>query len=182
MHIVPIPTDDASLERLTRELWLPYNRELARQIEAHGLCEETDIVPAEVEFRSEWLESEDNDGWVAIEADDPAEDAPPRVAVDGTVRGFITTQVDTAPSVFTRPDRLIIGDLYVEPSARGTGLAEALVERAVDAAVEAGCEELSLDVDVENDRARAFYRRLGFATIRHQMTAQVTDIELDRSP
>jgi ribosomal protein S18 acetylase RimI-like enzyme len=49
---------------------------------------------------------------------------------------------------------------------RGSGLAERLVDRASARARECGCGEVTLEVDVDNDRARAFYRKLGFETYR----------------
>lgn len=176
MHLAAIPTDDASLKRVTRELWLPYHRELAATAEGHGLVEDTDLVAAEVAFRRDWLETDGQHGWVAL-AEAPADmSISELVGGDAELLGFVTTQVDTAPSVFTRPDRLVIGDIYVVPPARGDSVAESLVARAVAAAEEAGCAELALDVDVDNERARAFYRRLGFEPIRHRLTAPVETV------
>jgi ribosomal protein S18 acetylase RimI-like enzyme len=39
----------------------------------------------------------------------------------------------------------------------------------------AGCEEFSLDPHVENDRALAFYDKLGFETTQYHMVASVED-------
>ncbi|GAB7117753.1 hypothetical protein JCM9743_02140 [Natrinema sp. JCM 9743] len=69
-----------------------------------------------------------------------------------------------------------IGDLYVRDPHRGTSLARELVGRAAERARVAGCTELVLDVDVDNDRAVAFYEKLGFETARRRLTLSVTDL------
>ncbi|WP_312907760.1 GNAT family N-acetyltransferase [Natronosalvus caseinilyticus] len=62
-------------------------------------------------------------------------------------------------------DAAILNELYVAPDARGTGVADALMERALAIARDQDLplERLVLDVDRENDRAQAFYERHGFA-------------------
>lgn len=62
-------------------------------------------------------------------------------------------------------DAAVLNELYVTPDARGVGLADALLERALDHARDQALplDRLVLDVDRENERARAFYERHGFA-------------------
>lgn len=52
--------------------------------------------------------------------------------------------------------------IVVDPVARGTGLASRLVERLVLDAHDRGFGRIHLFVDVENQVARAFYRKMGF--------------------
>jgi GNAT superfamily N-acetyltransferase len=52
--------------------------------------------------------------------------------------------------------------MWVSPSARGSGLAERLVQAVADAARANGATRLILWVTEVNERARAFYGRLGF--------------------
>ena len=52
--------------------------------------------------------------------------------------------------------------MWVSPSARGSGLAERLVQAVADAARANGATRLILWVTDVNERARAFYSRLGF--------------------
>lgn len=52
-----------------------------------------------------------------------------------------------------------VSDLYVRPDVRGRGIARSLLHRA---AVELERDVITLNVDVSNAEARAFYRRLGF--------------------
>lgn len=73
--------------------------------------------------------------------------------------------------VFVLPERLamiwdaaVVNELYVEPEYRGSGVADELIERAFTLAREQDLplDRIVLDVDRENARARAFYRRHGF--------------------
>ncbi|HEY2312727.1 MAG TPA: GNAT family N-acetyltransferase [Streptosporangiaceae bacterium] len=53
--------------------------------------------------------------------------------------------------------------MWVAPGCRGQGLADRLVEAVREQALQAGARTVTLWVTEVNDRARAFYRRLGFA-------------------
>jgi GNAT superfamily N-acetyltransferase len=53
--------------------------------------------------------------------------------------------------------------LYVVPEAWGTGVAQRLMEAALDAMRERGATEAILWVVEGNDRARRFYEREGWA-------------------
>lgn len=53
--------------------------------------------------------------------------------------------------------------MWVAPACRGQGVADQLVEAVCDLARQSGAASLTLWVTEVNDRARAFYRRLGFA-------------------
>jgi ribosomal protein S18 acetylase RimI-like enzyme len=55
-------------------------------------------------------------------------------------------------------------DLFVEAGARRAGLGRALVEAAVERALERGCKRIDLDVNEDNDNALALYRDMGFST------------------
>lgn len=73
--------------------------------------------------------------------------------------------------VFVLPERLamiwdaaVLNELYVEPDHRGSGVANDLMEAALEVARDQDLplNRLVLDVDPENDRAGAFYDRHGF--------------------
>jgi hypothetical protein len=55
-----------------------------------------------------------------------------------------------------------ITDLYVVPTERGAGVADALVRVAVDTFVEDGVETIDLEVMASNAHARTVYARWGF--------------------
>ncbi|WP_440989184.1 GNAT family N-acetyltransferase [Haloarchaeobius baliensis] len=62
-------------------------------------------------------------------------------------------------------DAAVLNELWVAPANRGTGLADDLVDEAVAFArsQDLPLDRLVLDVDRENERAKAFYERHGFA-------------------
>ena len=73
--------------------------------------------------------------------------------------------------VFVLPERLsmiwdaaVLNELFVASDARGTGVADELMDAAVALARDQDLplDRLVLDVDRENDRAQAFYDRHGF--------------------
>ncbi|WP_227374261.1 GNAT family N-acetyltransferase [Haladaptatus halobius] len=61
-------------------------------------------------------------------------------------------------------DAAVLNEIFVHPDHRGTGVADELMDAAVDLARDQNLplDRLVLDVDRENDRARAFYDRHGF--------------------
>lgn len=59
-------------------------------------------------------------------------------------------------------DEVHLVGMWVAGAARGTGAAADLVSAALDHAREKGWRTVVLDVAVENVRAAAFYRRMGF--------------------
>ncbi len=61
-------------------------------------------------------------------------------------------------------DAAVLNEIYVVPECRGTGVADDLMDAALDCAreQELPLDRMVLDVDGENDRAQSFYRRFGF--------------------
>jgi GNAT superfamily N-acetyltransferase len=76
--------------------------------------------------------------------------------IDGAI--CLTMQVD----YFTQERVPHIEVLAVEPSARGRGVARALMDAAESWAREQGCRRISLNVWVQNARARGLYEHLGY--------------------
>jgi GNAT superfamily N-acetyltransferase len=110
--------------------------------------------------------------WVTGARED-AEDDLDRSLREGVA---LVAEVDGGPGGFAHGWRKPTGpaylcDLYVQPAVRGRGIGTALVRSfaaALDAAV------VTLDVDVEDPRARGFYARLGF---REHTLGLVADVE-----
>ena len=79
------------------------------------------------------------------------------------------------------------GDLvamWVDPVARGTGIAGELVEAVVDWAERSGVTQLTLHVTDGNGRAEALYRRHGFRRTGAQFVRDrdgLTEVELART-
>jgi ribosomal protein S18 acetylase RimI-like enzyme len=80
--------------------------------------------------------------------------------LEGDLAGIVTLQPH--PQTKRRHVAMLWG-MYVKPAARGTGLAEALFEAALERA-RTMVDQLELYVQVGNDRARRFYVRYGFET------------------
>jgi ribosomal protein S18 acetylase RimI-like enzyme len=70
--------------------------------------------------------------------------------------------------------------MWVSPGARGSGLADRLVGAVTGHARRAGAGQVTLWVAVGNERARAFYRRMGFTpTGRRQVYPRLGAAGLD---
>jgi hypothetical protein len=66
-------------------------------------------------------------------------------------------------STFLARRSLYLEDLYVQPTSRSRGLGESFMRRLAAEAVARGCGRLEWTVLDWNERARAFYRKLGAA-------------------
>jgi GNAT superfamily N-acetyltransferase len=98
----------------------------------------------------------DEDCVLVAEADEDASGAEP-----GDLDGYLFVLPERLAFVW---DAAVVNEVYVHPDRRGTGLADELMERAVEHARGQALplDRLVLDVDRENERARAFYDRHGF--------------------
>jgi ribosomal protein S18 acetylase RimI-like enzyme len=74
----------------------------------------------------------------------------------GFVQMFGTwSTVHLAPS-------FVLEDLFVEPQARGSGAADALLERALEHARESGAAGMFLETAADNEHAQRVYERNGW--------------------
>lgn len=80
------------------------------------------------------------------------------VTRDGEVRGFYREN--------RQPNRsshvCILTTLAIAPSEKGSGLAAAMIEESIGLMRAAGVLRVELTLEADNQRALAFYRRLGF--------------------
>lgn len=83
---------------------------------------------------------------------------------DGEPVAFVKLGPITLPIRPSRP-ALEFRQLYVLRPWQGARVAQTLAEWAIDQARRRGAEELYLSVFVDNQRAKAFYRRYGFAYV-----------------
>ncbi|OLZ39271.1 GCN5 family acetyltransferase [Natrinema saccharevitans] len=170
MDIVELSAEEAAVRRFIEDLWLPYNRELETISDQFALADDVDLVAEELPFRLDRVAMDGYRKWIAV---DGPTDASSLAEMEGEFTGYIAAEIDDAPSVFDRPDRLFICDIYVREPYRRTGLAENLFDRLRTWARAAGCEEFSLDPHVDNERAIAFYEKLGFEITQYHMVASV---------
>lgn len=74
----------------------------------------------------------------------------------------------------------VLRQFYLEADARGTGLAQALMQWAIGEARARGHEELYLTVWVDNHRARRFYERFGFEEVGRYAFTVGSTVDDDR--
>ncbi len=80
---------------------------------------------------------------------------------DGDLVGYVFVLPASMAHIW---DAAVLNELFVVPAARGSGVADDLMQAALSVArsQELPMDRLVLDVDRENERARAFYDRWGF--------------------
>ena len=113
------------------------------------------------DYREQWFE------WVGrcVEADPRCVTVAVNEADDAddtaTLAGYVFVLPESHRFIW---DAAVLNELYVAPDHRGTGVADELMDAAVAFASEQELplDRLVLDVDRENDRAKAFYDRHGF--------------------
>jgi ribosomal protein S18 acetylase RimI-like enzyme len=93
---------------------------------------------------------------------------------DGDPVGFVTFEVETGRY---RQDavRGMIHNIYVREPDRGEGIGSGLLDAAENALLEAGADTVALQVMADNDAARAFYDRHGYAAHRIELEKPIND-------
>jgi GNAT superfamily N-acetyltransferase len=92
---------------------------------------------------------------------DPAKEGVQLIAraKDGGAVGFATIYWTWQTLAAARA--AVMNDLFVDPSARGTGLADALIAACAERAREHGAASLVWETALDNKRARKVYDRVG---------------------
>ncbi|WP_158058462.1 GNAT family N-acetyltransferase [Halorussus halophilus] len=176
MQIRRVRADESEVERYVSECWEPYHEDLSGAVAGHALVDAN--RRAVVEHHQQLLESPSSRLWVALDA---ASDSTTALsATDATFAGFVRTSVESSPQTFDWPDQLVIHDLWVRESYRGSKVVEELVARAIRQARENGCERLTLNVGIDNERAVTFFEKLGFETQGYRMDVSLEDVALER--
>jgi GNAT superfamily N-acetyltransferase len=143
------PATERDLDPLY-DCWHAFATEMA-DVDPYNELADRDLRALQDEYRREGLADDDRRTFVATTDD-----------TDADLAGYVTAQRKPSPPVFARGDRVNVGELYVRPPHRGERLADRLLDRAVAWGRERGCERVSLSVNVDNERARAFYERRGY--------------------
>jgi len=78
--------------------------------------------------------------------------------VDGKLEGFLGFTALRNPKIAHKG---VLWGMFVRPTARGTGLAKAMIETALDHA-RGKVEQVLVSVISDNARARRFYEKMGF--------------------
>ena len=162
------------MERFVEECWMPFWRDLGEAVGEQLLSTEFDREEL-VESFVDSYDVSDRRCWVTLdEVDEPTAGLD---EIDAVFAGWINAGIEPTDPFLDPPDRLYIGNLYVRPAYRGSGLADQLVARAVQYAQEEGCVELTLDVERDNERALAYYEKLGFEAARYSMSASLSSFD-----
>ena len=89
----------------------------------------------------------------------------PHPAGDAELVGYVHLASGPAPAAVQGPAPLELKRLYVARVWHGQGVAQALMDAALDAAYASGAKTLWLGVWERNPRAVAFYRKYGFTRV-----------------
>ena len=91
---------------------------------------------------------------------------------EGDIVGFVmfTVERGTYEQDVTRG---VIENLYVNSDCRGDGIGCALLEDAHESLAKRGADVVALEVMADNEEAREFYRRLGYAPHRIELERPV---------
>ena len=84
---------------------------------------------------------------------------------DGTLVGFLTLRITTAPPCVRARRALQLWRLYVQREFHGKGVARSLTGRALVHAHAAGHDVVWLGTEADNSRAIAFYDKCGFRAV-----------------
>lgn len=130
------------------------HRLLRQVLELHAALRPDLFVSGEAKY--------DKDALRHVFADD---NRPVYVAVDGEdeVAGYAFCALQQRPdAAYIRPGRsLYVDDLCVDESRRGAGLGRLLFAHVLEEAARMGCTDVTLNVWQGNDKARAFYEKMG---------------------
>lgn len=83
----------------------------------------------------------------------------------GRAVGFAHLVLDEPNTAVVARRPALLAEIYLDRAQQGRGLGAALMQRAVDAARDAGCDVLWLGVWELNAPAIGFYRRWGFSEV-----------------
>jgi ribosomal protein S18 acetylase RimI-like enzyme len=90
----------------------------------------------------------------------------------GEVVGFVTFALRSS-TYEADVTRGIVENIYVEPDRRGEGVGSALLGEAEARLAEEGATAVTLEVMADNEAARRFYRRHGYASHRVELEKSV---------
>ena len=113
------------------------------------------------------------------ELDDPSI-ATLLVELDGQLAGYAQLRSGAAPPCVTGDAPIELWRFYIARSWHGRGVAQALMRRVEAEAHQRGGRTLWLGVWERNDRAKAFYRKIGFVDVGSHVFMVGPDPQTDR--
>ena len=97
--------------------------------------------------------------------------------LDGQVVAFLTMRPKQAHPALSSEPTAQIGDLYVSPSHRGSGVGAELVEHAKGQAIRAGYKHAELHTLYTDERAMRFWQAQGFRPLFATLRMALPDAE-----
>ena len=85
--------------------------------------------------------------------------------IEGEPVGYAKLHWGDAPDSVQEPQQVELSRIYVSADRQGAGVGQALMQRCIDEAREAGAEAIWLSVWQRNPRAVAFYLKWGFRQV-----------------
>ncbi len=141
------------IEAFVDELWVPFAEEMAAMDSYNALA--SDVRADAIAYRHERLEAEDVAIFVAV--------------ADGTRIGYASVELEEPPPVFERDTHANIGELYVIPAHRRSGVGATLMDAAEEWARTRGATRATLSVNARNEAAIDLYESRGYRIRRHKM-------------
>jgi ribosomal protein S18 acetylase RimI-like enzyme len=111
-----------------------------------------------------YLDTAFDRGRLQAELEDP-DSAFYFLLLDGALAGYLKLNEGPSQTDLKDPDSLEIERIYVVPSCQGQGLGKYLIREALEIARRKGKRYAWLGVWEKNEKAIAFYRRIGFRKI-----------------
>lgn len=102
------------------------------------------------------------------------------VEVDGRLAGYAQLRFGVPPACVTGPKPVELWRLYIAQPWHGRGIAQALMRRVESDAQERGGRTLWLGVWERNERAKAFYGKVGFTDVGSHIFKLGADAQTDR--
>ena len=100
--------------------------------------------------------------------------------VDGQLAGYAQLRASAVPDCVMGVTPLELWRFYVAAPWQGRGVAQALMQSVEMEARAHEADTLWLGVWERNERAKAFYRKCGFADVGSQLFVLGTDVQTDR--
>lgn len=99
---------------------------------------------------------------------------------DGAIVAYAQVRRNAdAPAGIDARDTIEVSRFYADRSVRGSGVPHALMQQALQAAIDLGGRHAWLGVWERNPRAIAFYRKLGFAPVGRKVYIVGSDHQTD---
>jgi GNAT superfamily N-acetyltransferase len=95
------------------------------------------------------------------------------VELDDRIVGFAYLEYEAMDYAALLEHGVWLHDIYVEETARGSGVGRVLMQEVSAEARRLGGHKLVLSVAAQNTAARAFFKGSGFRTTMHEMTREL---------